>query len=139
MPRAHAVPQVLPSSDLVWHPCYAEPFQCARLQVRRPFSQALDILAQRICQVPLDYSDPTGRQAAIALIRKPATAQEDYRGPVLFNPGGPGTSGVSTVLSLGDAFATFIGPQFDIVSFDPRGSALFSPDVLVIIWLTRGF
>jgi pimeloyl-ACP methyl ester carboxylesterase len=81
-------------------------------------------LIQTLChhlQVPLDYSDPDGRDAAIALIRKPATTKEGYRGPILFNPGGPGGSGVDLILALGDAFATILGSQFDIVSFDPRG------------------
>ncbi|TEB34815.1 hypothetical protein FA13DRAFT_1707039 [Coprinellus micaceus] len=93
-----------PTKDLVWHPCYPEAgtFECARLTV------------------PLDYSDPGGREAAIALIRKPATTQEGYRGPILFNPGGPGGSGVEWFLAVGNDFATILGPQFDIVSFDPR-------------------
>ena len=83
-----------------------------------------------VFQVPLDYSDPDGRKAAIALIRRPATTKEGYRGPVLFNPGGPGGSGVSMVLTVGEALGTIIGPQFDVVSFDPRG---MSPHTLSII------
>ncbi|TEB32535.1 hypothetical protein FA13DRAFT_1687269 [Coprinellus micaceus] len=100
-----------PSKDLIWHSCYQETgiFECARLQV------------------PLDYAEPGGRQAAIALIRKPATTREGYRGPVLFNPGGPGDSGVNMILSSADDLATILGPQFDIVSFDPRGIARSTP------------
>jgi hypothetical protein len=37
------------------------------------------------------------------------------------NPGGPGGSGVELVRQQGDAFSLVLGPQFDIVSFDPRG------------------
>ena len=43
-------------------------------------------------QVPLDYSDPSGPEAAIALIKVPAEismGQGGYRGPVLINPGKP--------------------------------------------------
>lgn len=43
-----------------------------------------------IFQVPLDYNDPTGEKAAIAMVRvkaKVSPQSEKYRGPVLFNPG----------------------------------------------------
>lgn len=72
----------------------------------------------------MDYTETDGRQAAIALIRKPATVPSSsklYRGPVLFNPGGPGGSGIGLVLSRGLSFAQILGPRFDIVGFDPRG------------------
>ena len=75
-------------------------------------------------QVPLNYSDPDGRKASIALIRKPADVPTDsgfYRGPVLFNPGGPGESGVDMIKGRADLFSKILGPQFDIVGFDPRG------------------
>ena len=41
-------------------------------------------------QVPLDYSDSSGAQAAIALIKLPSKippGQDGYLGPILFNPG----------------------------------------------------
>ena len=41
-------------------------------------------------QVPLDYKNPTGEKAAIAMIRvkaKISPRSEEYRGPILFNPG----------------------------------------------------
>ena len=75
-------------------------------------------------QVPLNYSDPEGAEAIIAVIRKPSTLAEsspEYRGPILFNPGGPGDSGVEFINKAGDVMSSIIGPQFDIVSFDPRG------------------
>lgn len=88
-----------------------------------------DCLPQRQCArlvVPLDYSDAHGRQASIALIRIPASVPADsvsYRGPVLFNPGGPGVSGVGFIGGPdGDSFAAILGPQFDVVGFDPRGA-----------------
>ncbi len=72
----------------------------------------------------MNYSDPDGEQYSIALIRKPATVSPDsglYRGPVLFNPGGP-ASGVDFIRSSrGEQFSAILGPQFDILSFDPRG------------------
>jgi len=76
-------------------------------------------------QVPLDYSDPTGRSAAIALARKPALVDPtdpSYKGPLIINPGGPGGSGVDFVIAGGRYLSSVVGPQFDIVGFDPRGS-----------------
>ncbi|KAF9475285.1 hypothetical protein BDN70DRAFT_996546 [Pholiota conissans] len=97
---------------LKWQDCYESQFQCARLLV------------------PLNHSDPEGDQAGIALIRKRATvAPPHYRGPVLFNPGGPGESGVDLVRSAGELFSKILGPQFDIVGFDPRGVARSLPRV----------
>ncbi|KAG2014271.1 hypothetical protein CC2G_011104 [Coprinopsis cinerea AmutBmut pab1-1] len=69
-------------------------------------------------------------QAAIALVRKPASVlpnSKEYKGPVLFNPGGPGQSGVAFVLGLGDHLAQTLGSGFDIVGFDPRGIARSTP------------
>jgi pimeloyl-ACP methyl ester carboxylesterase len=55
---------------------------------------------------------------------------KEYRGPVLFNPGGPGGSGVDLIAgSRGEQFSKILGPQFDIVSFDPRGIARSTPKI----------
>ncbi|KAF9040674.1 TAP-like protein-domain-containing protein [Panaeolus papilionaceus] len=96
---------VTPSKDLNWVPCFTER-QCASLLV------------------PMDHLSPSGIQGAIALIRKPSplgSDHPDYRGPILFNPGGPGGSGIQLLIGSGDQFAKIVGPQFDLVSFDPRG------------------
>ncbi|KAF8959383.1 TAP-like protein-domain-containing protein [Flammula alnicola] len=117
--------KIVAQKELKWHKCY-EGRQCARLLV------------------PLNYSEPDGQQAGIALIRKPAVVprkSEFYRGPVLFNPGGPGGSGVDLVRLAGDLLSKILGPQFDIVSFDPRGigrsqphASFFKTDVEREIW-----
>ena len=75
----------------------------------------------------MSYSELEGRKIAIALTRKPALTSPEspsYKGPVLFNPGGPGGSGVDLVRGSGEEFATILGPDFDIVGFDPRGTPL---------------
>lgn len=82
-----------------------------------------------LIQVPLNYSEPEGEKAAIALTRYPAAVPADsplYRGPVLFNPGGPGGSGVDMIALAGSALAVMVGPEFDIIGFDPRGTCDFA-------------
>ncbi|GJE89473.1 alpha/beta hydrolase [Phanerochaete sordida] len=106
--------QHLPPSSvdsLQWVPCYAGK-QCARLMV------------------PLDYSVPNGPKAGIAMIKVPSklsAEDENYRGPVLFNPGGPGISGVISVHRFGNMLQRLIGDEFDVVGFDPRGIAHTTP------------
>ncbi|KAF8960264.1 TAP-like protein-domain-containing protein [Flammula alnicola] len=80
-----------PRKELEWRDCF-QGRQCARLIV------------------PLNHSDPLGElEAVIALIRKPSIFPPDsdsYRGPILFNPGGPGGSGVDFIQGLrGDCLA----------------------------------
>jgi len=107
---------ITPEKNLNWHGCFPER-QCARIIV------------------PLNYSDPQGAEAIIALIRIPSPLAEsspEYKGPILFNPGGPGGSGVEMIRGrAGDIFSLVLGPQFDIVGFDPRGIGQSTPRVTV--------
>jgi len=48
-------------------------------------------------------------------------------GTILVNPGGPGGSGTTFVGDLGGDFATVVGPEFDILGFDPRGTGATTP------------
>ncbi|KAJ6607431.1 TAP-like protein-domain-containing protein [Mycena sp. CBHHK59/15] len=99
------------NTKLNWTPCYSG-FQCSRLQV------------------PLDYNAPQSEFASIAIVRLPSTSpKSEYRGPILFNPGGPGGSGVDAIVGAGVAFATVFGPEFDIVGFDPRGVSYSTPTI----------
>ncbi|KAK1231140.1 hypothetical protein PQX77_005746 [Marasmius sp. AFHP31] len=103
-----------PSKELKWVDCYPGGFECGRLQM------------------PLDYNKPEEELAAIALIRLRANVSTDsteYRGPILFNPGGPGGSGVDLIRGRGAMLAKVVGPQFDIVGFDPRGVSRSTPRV----------
>lgn len=90
---------------------YASPsFQCGRLEV------------------PLDYSKPDGTTAQIAVLRQQATG--DRIGSLVFNPGGPGASGTSTVVDLAPQLAKAKSPlpqRFDLVGFDPRGVGASTP------------
>ena len=80
-------------------------------------------------QVPLNYAAPisSSNNASIAIIRIPSpypSTSQDYKGPILFNPGGPGDSGVDFLVGSGKLLHTVVGDAFDIVSFDPRGKYL---------------
>lgn len=75
-------------------------------------------------QVPLDYSRPNGTQAAVPLIKLAAAVNDTtgpYKGMILTNPGGPGESGVDSVIIYGGLLQSIIGANYDIVAFDPRG------------------
>ncbi|KAJ6455015.1 hypothetical protein C8R45DRAFT_1111671 [Mycena sanguinolenta] len=91
--------QITPTDNLLWTPCNGN-FECARLNVY--------MIIPRITEI------------------NPATVS-DYRRPILFNPGDPGASGVNFVLRLAEEVRAVIGPQFDLVGFDPRGIARSVP------------
>ena len=72
-------------------------------------------------EVPLDYTDPSGRTISIALTRAPATDDTTRIGSLFVNPGGPGGSGIETVHYLVDELPENVKARFDILGFDPRG------------------
>ena len=69
--------------------------------------------------VPLDYSNPGGRKISLALIKKPKEGAQPRIGSVLYNPGGPGESGVDYLRN--DPSIKDLNQRFDIVAWDPRG------------------
>src|ERR1044071_2197690 len=42
---------------------------------------------------------------------------------VVYNPGGPGVSAIARA----SAVAAFLGPEFDLLTFDPRGAGVSGP------------
>src|SRR5438270_1126092 len=72
-------------------------------------------------RVPLDYDNPRRDSISLAVIRRPAGDPAHRVGSLVFNPGGPGTSGLEFVRKA----LAFVPPdllaRFDFVSFDPRG------------------
>ncbi|KAF8514404.1 TAP-like protein-domain-containing protein, partial [Gautieria morchelliformis] len=100
------------SPELRWHDCFQNR-QCARLEV------------------PLDYNNPTGEKAAIAMLRikaKTSPTSKKYRGPILFNPG---DAGVAMINTMGESFQKLLGEEYDIVGFDPRGVGVTTPPVAI--------
>ena len=104
------------------------------------FAHATALTEHAFCQVPLDYSDPQGPQAVVALVKNPARGPGKARGPVLVNPGtfpsfpasylwpdprelvgGPGGSGTEFAIRYGAVLQQYVvGDDFDIIGFDPR-------------------
>ncbi|GAB2915151.1 alpha/beta hydrolase [Rhodococcus aerolatus] len=78
--------------------------------------------------VPLDYADPGGPTASVAVLRHRASGQRV--GSLFLNPGGPGASGTSFAASEAGALAdTEVGRRFDLVGLDPRGVAATEPAI----------
>ncbi|MGV9663953.1 alpha/beta hydrolase [Nocardia niigatensis] len=74
--------------------------------------------------VPVDYADPNGATAKIAISRVRATGNKI--GSLLLNPGGPGVTGLNMV-TLGDS--TKLADRFDRIGFDPRGIGASQPAI----------
>ena len=100
------------TANLTWLPCY-ERFQCARL---------LAPLDPDNASLPDTVSIPL-----VKLPARPNGANGAYQGMLLTNPGGPGMSGTGFVLGSWQVLLEAVGPQWDIIGFDPRGVGYFSP------------
>ena len=90
--------------------------------------EALPIPASAQCgeiAVPVNYDEPDGDVATLALIRFPATG--DKIGSLIINPGGPGESGVEAAAGIVETLAPAVRERFDLVGFDPRGVAGSAP------------
>ncbi|CEL06870.1 hypothetical protein ASPCAL10041 [Aspergillus calidoustus] len=98
---------------LHWTPCPSNPtFDCTTLPV------------------PLEYAAPNnGQSASIPLARLNATVPPSKRkGPLLTNPGGPGSSGIDFLLNgAGEGLSAITGGFYDIISWDPRGVGSAEP------------
>ncbi|KAI8900116.1 Alpha/Beta hydrolase protein [Globomyces pollinis-pini] len=67
--------------------------------------------------VPMDYANPSSKLIQIALNRKPAPIQP-AKLSLLFNPGGPGGSGLDLVKGFNSSYYNNV---VDYIGFDPRG------------------
>ncbi|MEU3250985.1 alpha/beta fold hydrolase [Streptomyces sp. NPDC006997] len=78
-------------------------------------------------KAPLDWDDPEGDTIDLALIRARASGRGGERiGSLVFNFGGPGGSGVTTLPAFGEEYET-LRTRYDLVSFDPRGVGRSAP------------
>ncbi len=96
-------------AQLAWKPC-------------EETWSAVVVLDCAMLSVPLDYDAPDGEQIEIAVARSAAIGvAEDRIGSLVFNPGGPGGSGIESLGFLPLTMSSDILERFDLVSFDPRG------------------
>lgn len=96
--------------ELKWNGC--GDFQCAELTV------------------PVDYANPANGKTFVLPVAKAAVGKPAERlGSLVTNPGGPGVSGVTSLLEEGmtESIGADVRARFDIVSFDPRGVGGSSP------------
>jgi pimeloyl-ACP methyl ester carboxylesterase len=77
-------------------------------------------------EVPLDYTNSSSVPLELSLFKVNAT-QEPKLGSILINFGGPGGTGAQNLPVLATQMAANIGPQWDLVSWDPRGTGKTIP------------
>ena len=76
--------------------------------------------------VPLNYNEPQGATTTVAVLRFPARGAS--LGSLVFNPGGPGGTGLLGALGVGAQLPkSRITERFDVVGFDPRGVGATKP------------
>ena len=85
----------------------------------QPCAQNAEVECSTV-RVPLDWANPRGEQIDIAVARRPATDPARRIGTLVHMPGGPGGTGVSSLVA-GNPFAADLAARFDVVSYDPRG------------------
>lgn len=77
--------------------------------------------------VPMDYANPDDASLQVHVTRAQDTAQKQ---PVLFNPGGPGSSGIEFVQGSVDAMLSEnLAENISAIGFDPRGVGASEPVV----------
>ncbi|OCK77690.1 hypothetical protein K432DRAFT_427806 [Lepidopterella palustris CBS 459.81] len=129
------------SSRLNFKSCYGRNLQCAKLEL------------------PFDYWNGTNKDKTIALAvgklpAKVPVTDPRYGGPILFNPGGPGGSGIGFIASAGQMLQTIVdsaedphtnvaenstAKYYDILSFDPRGVGETSPAAICFYDASSGW
>jgi pimeloyl-ACP methyl ester carboxylesterase len=96
-----------PSGHIAWSPCpTVSGYLCGTLQV------------------PLDSQHPSKGTVPLAVIEHPVP---DSKGVIVFNPGGPGESGVLILPILASLVPEAVKDQFTLVSFDERGTGSSEP------------
>jgi len=118
---ANALPHARDNKGLDWRTCpelnanvtaangvEGKPIECADLQV------------------PLDYTRSGSESLQLDLFRVKAT-KEPVLGTVLINFGGPGGPGATNLPIWADEARANIGEQWNLVSWDPRGTGYTIP------------
>ena len=87
-----------------------------------------EILCSKI-EVPVDWSNPEGDRLKLALAYRKAD-NASVLGSVIFNPGGPGSSGADWIKDSATQIGTKnLRANFNLVGFDPRGVGSSEPQI----------
>ena len=117
-----------PVPGIAWRPCPA--LQGVPATPEAGSATGPSGLACASVSVPLDYADPDGPQIAIGINRLPARDPRNRIGSLVFDPGGPGGSGVGwvTAAAMGlPLFTDAVRDHFDLIGLDPRGVGTSTP------------
>lgn len=104
---AHECPAGYERPKIVWTACPVDgipSLQCSTLEV------------------PMDYANWSGDVLKLRLVRVPAKTPGPNSKSIIYNPGGPGSSGIEGIVDKagGVNLQELAGSDFHIVSFDPR-------------------
>ncbi|HVC71203.1 MAG TPA: alpha/beta fold hydrolase [Acidimicrobiales bacterium] len=107
LPGARASASPAPTPHIAWSPCpHTAGYRCGALPV------------------PLDYRHPSRGSLRLAVIEHRVAHS---RGVVIFNPGGPGESGVLILSLLAIYVPAVVRHDFTLVSFDERATGSSDP------------
>ncbi|KAJ9499884.1 hypothetical protein H2202_004874 [Exophiala xenobiotica] len=73
--------------------------------------------------VPLDYTEPESMTTLTLTLVKIDAVQQPVKGSILFNPGGPGDSGVQAVISQGQTLMTSDSQRKPLSPFSPLANS----------------
>jgi pimeloyl-ACP methyl ester carboxylesterase len=76
--------------------------------------------------VPVDYAHPAGPSLPLAVAEIPASGPGSPLGDLVFNPGGPGESGVGLLPVIAGSLPKAVTERFTVVGFDERGTGASS-------------
>ncbi len=105
-------PTSMPADSLAWGDCRLDAHDEQGAQLAAAGAECATVA------VPLDYARPRGRSIDVAISRIPADPAR-RRGVLLFNPGGPGGSGLSYPDDLRELLGE-VADGYDLIGFDPR-------------------
>ncbi|WP_030320593.1 alpha/beta hydrolase [Streptomyces sp. NRRL B-3229] len=116
----------LPSQKLSWKDCQAPSRAEGGGEAPSPLPGGAEWQCATL-KAPRDWAKPKGDTIDLALIRAKTSGPKDKRiGSLVFNFGGPGGSGVTTLPAFGTDYA-HLRTRYDLVSFDPRGVGRSAP------------
>ena len=81
-------------------------------------------------EVPRDWGSAKVKGTySIAVAKIPASSKSKRIGVITFNPGGPGSQGVSNITWVYSLLPTAVRERFDLVAWDPRGVGMSEPSL----------